>query len=151
MQYLNLQAIGLQWVVTYCVRVTVVVLTRWGRDKIAAISQTTFFKCIFLNENVWISLKIWLKCVPKVPINNIPALATSHYLNQWWLVYWRIYASLVLNADLSIGNKHQCKILAKKKSKKYKSKKMHVKNRFTKLPGVGWGYVGAGVVWGELL
>ena len=23
--------------------------------------------------------------------------ATSHYLNQWWLVYWRIYASLVLN------------------------------------------------------
>ena len=20
--------------------------------------------------------------------------ATSHYLNQWWLVYWRIYASL---------------------------------------------------------
>ena len=23
--------------------------------------------------------------------------ATSHYLNQWWLVYWRIYASLGLN------------------------------------------------------
>ena len=23
--------------------------------------------------------------------------ATSHYLNQWWLVYWRIYASLSLN------------------------------------------------------
>ena len=22
---------------------------------------------------------------------------TSHYLNQWWLVYWRIYASLGLN------------------------------------------------------
>ena len=22
---------------------------------------------------------------------------TSHYLNQWWLVYWRIYASLSLN------------------------------------------------------
>ena len=32
------------------------------------------FKCIFLNVNVWISLKISLKCVPKVPINNIPAL-----------------------------------------------------------------------------
>ena len=32
------------------------------------------FKCIFLNENVWISLKISLKFVPKVPINNIPAL-----------------------------------------------------------------------------
>ena len=32
------------------------------------------FKCIFMNENVWISLKISLKFVPKVPINNIPAL-----------------------------------------------------------------------------
>ena len=32
------------------------------------------FKCIFLNENVWISIKISLKFVPKGPINNIPAL-----------------------------------------------------------------------------
>ena len=31
-------------------------------------------KCIFLNENVWISLKISLKFVPKGPINNIPLL-----------------------------------------------------------------------------
>ena len=23
--------------------------------------------------------------------------ATSHYLNQWWLIYWHIYASLGLN------------------------------------------------------
>ena len=32
------------------------------------------FKPIFLNENIWISIKISLKFVPKVPINNIPAL-----------------------------------------------------------------------------
>ena len=32
------------------------------------------FKCIFLNENVWIPIKILLKFVPKGPINNIPAL-----------------------------------------------------------------------------
>ena len=32
------------------------------------------FKCIFVNENAWISLKISLKFVPKVQINNIPAL-----------------------------------------------------------------------------
>ena len=32
------------------------------------------FKCIFLNENVWIAIKISLKIVPKGPINNIPAL-----------------------------------------------------------------------------
>ena len=31
-------------------------------------------KCIFLNENVWISIKISLKFVPKGPINNIPSL-----------------------------------------------------------------------------
>ena len=32
------------------------------------------FKCIFLNENRWISIKISLKFVPEGPINNIPAL-----------------------------------------------------------------------------
>ena len=32
------------------------------------------FKCIFLNENIWISIKISLKFVPKGPINNIPAV-----------------------------------------------------------------------------
>ena len=32
------------------------------------------FKCIFLNENVWISIKISVKFVPMDPINNIPAL-----------------------------------------------------------------------------
>ena len=32
------------------------------------------FKCIFLNENVWIPIKISLKFIPKGPIKNIPAL-----------------------------------------------------------------------------
>ena len=32
------------------------------------------FKYIFVNENVWIPVKISLKYVPKGPINNIPAL-----------------------------------------------------------------------------
>ena len=31
------------------------------------------FKRIFLNENIWISIKISLKFVPKSPIDNIPA------------------------------------------------------------------------------
>ena len=59
------------------------------------------FKCIFLNEYVWIAIQISLKFAPKDLIDLIPGLvqimadqATSHYLNQWWLVYWRIYASL---------------------------------------------------------
>ena len=44
-------------------------LTHWGRGK-----MDTIFQWIFLNENVWISIKISLKFVPMVPINNIPAL-----------------------------------------------------------------------------
>ena len=32
------------------------------------------FKYIFFNENVWIPIKISLAFVPKVQINNIPAL-----------------------------------------------------------------------------
>ena len=32
------------------------------------------FKCIFLNENVWIAIEISLKFVPKGSINNNPAL-----------------------------------------------------------------------------
>ena len=44
-------------------------LTHWGWEQIDDI-----FKCIFLNENVWISIKISSKFVPKGSINNIPAL-----------------------------------------------------------------------------
>ena len=32
------------------------------------------FKCIFLNENVWILVRISLKFVPNGPINSIPSL-----------------------------------------------------------------------------
>ena len=69
------------------------------------------FKCIFLNENVWISLKISLKFVPKGSINNIPALvqimAWCHSGDKplsepMMLVYQHIYASLSLN-ELSIN------------------------------------------------
>ena len=58
------------------------------------------FKCFFLNENVSIAVKISMKFVPKGPINNIPALVQImawRRLNQLWLVYRRIYASLGLN------------------------------------------------------
>ena len=49
-------------------------LTHWGRDKNGCHFSDDIFKCIFLNENVWISIEISLKFVPKVPINDIPAL-----------------------------------------------------------------------------
>ena len=40
----------------------------------AAILEDDIFKCIFLNENVRISIKISLKFVPDGPIDNNPAL-----------------------------------------------------------------------------
>ena len=49
-------------------------LTHWDRDNMAAIIPDDIFKCIFLNETMWISTNISLKFVPKGPINNIPAL-----------------------------------------------------------------------------
>ena len=43
---------------------------KWNRRHFA----DDIFKCIFLNENVWIPIKFSLKFVPKGPINNISAL-----------------------------------------------------------------------------
>ena len=81
-------------------------LTHWGRDKRAAIFQTTFS-----NGFSWMELYDF-----RLKFHGISFLefeltlfqhwfrlclgadqATSHYLNQWWLVHWRIYASLGLN------------------------------------------------------
>ena len=64
------------------------------------------FNRIFLNENVWIPIKISLKFVPKGPINNITALVQimawrcpgdKPLSESMMLVYWRIYASPGLN------------------------------------------------------
>ena len=65
------------------------------------------FKCIFLNENVWISNKFSMKFVTKGPINNIPAMVQTMAwrrsgdkpLSEPMMVslYWRIYASLGIN------------------------------------------------------
>ena len=67
-------------------------------------------KCIFLNENIWILIQISLKFVPRGPNNNIAALVqvmacrwpgdkplSEPMMDQWWLVYWCICASLGLN------------------------------------------------------
>ena len=65
------------------------------------------FKWIFFNVNVWISIKISLKFVPKGPINNIPALVQimawcrpgDKPLSEAMMVslLTHIYASLGLN------------------------------------------------------
>ena len=83
-------------------------LTLWGRDKMAAFSQTTSFKCIFVNENVWTSIKISMKFVPTGLINNIPALVQimawrrlgDKPLSEAMMVR-HIYSSLGLNELIS--------------------------------------------------
>ena len=73
-------------------------LTHWGRNKMAAISQTTLSKAPSWIKICKLSIKIPLKFVPKGPINNIPAWsAPCHYLNQWCSDYRRTYASSGLN------------------------------------------------------
>ena len=64
------------------------------------------FKCIYLNENVWIWIEISMKFVPNVRINIIPTVVQ---IIAWRLSgdkplsgpmmasFWRIYASLGLN------------------------------------------------------
>ena len=64
-------------------------LTHWGRVTHICVGNLTIievetrwppfwpddiFNCIFLNEKVWILIKISLKFVPKGPINKIPSL-----------------------------------------------------------------------------
>ena len=44
------------------------------QDKMADMFADDIFECFFLNENIWISIKISPNFVPKVPINKIPAL-----------------------------------------------------------------------------
>ena len=49
-------------------------LTHWGRDKNRRHFADDIFNRVFDNENFRISIAFSLKCVPKGPINNIPAL-----------------------------------------------------------------------------
>ena len=51
------------------------------------------FKCIFLNENVFISIKISLKFVPKDPINKNPALVL---IMAWCLLGERPLSELMV-------------------------------------------------------
>ena len=53
------------------------------------------FKRIFFNENVWISIKISLKFVPKGPINNIPALVP--------IMAWRRSGDKPLSEAMMVG------------------------------------------------
>ena len=59
-------------------------------------------KCIFLNENIWILIKISLKFIPRVPIKNMPALVQimawrrqdeKPLSEPMIIIYWHINSS----------------------------------------------------------
>ena len=54
------------------------------------------FKRIFFNENVWISITISLKFVPKGPINNIPAMVQ--------IMAWRRPGDKPLSEKMLVGS-----------------------------------------------
>ena len=59
------------------------------------------FKSIFLNKNVWFSIKVSLKFVPKGPINNIPTLVQ--------IMAWRRSGDKPLSEPIMINLlKHKC-------------------------------------------
>ena len=58
---------------TVCQLFPIQYLTHWGWQNGCHFADE-IFKCIFFDENVQIVIKISLEFVPKVPINNIPAL-----------------------------------------------------------------------------
>ena len=83
-----------------------IILTHWGRDKMAAISQTMFSNAFSWMKIYKFRLGFHWSLFPRVQLTIsqhwfrlwLDAVqATSNYLNQWWLVYRRIYASFGLN------------------------------------------------------
>ena len=81
-------------------------LTHWGRDKMDAISQTTFSNAFSWMKMFEFRLKFHWNMFLRVQSTIFQhwfrwwlgaGQATSHYLNQLWLIYRRIYASLGLD------------------------------------------------------
>ena len=90
----------------YCPPILLHTLTHWGRDKMAAISQTTLSNSFSWMKMLEFRLKFHWSLFPRVQLTIFQHWfrwwlcadqATSHYLNQWWLDHRRIYASLGLN------------------------------------------------------
>ena len=89
---------SMYWLVLY--------LTYWGRDEIVSILQTTFSNafswmkiCEFCLRFHW---SLFLRFLLRIFHHWFrwwlgAKQAPSHYLNQWWFVYWCMYASHGLN------------------------------------------------------
>ena len=75
-------------------------LTHWGRDNMDAVSQTTLSNAFSWMKMLEFRLRFHWSLFLWVQLTKFQHWfrqwlgadqATSHYMNQWWLVYWRIY------------------------------------------------------------
>ena len=82
------------------------ILTHWGRDKMDAIYQTAFSNAFSWMKMDEFRLRFHWSVFPRVSLTIFQHWfwqwlgadqATSHYLNQYWLDHWRIFASFGLN------------------------------------------------------
>ena len=94
------------WWSTVELFILVVLLTHWGRDRMASIFQTTFSNQLSWMEICTFRLRFHWSLFPGVRLTTFhhwlrlwlgAVQATSHCLKQWWLVYLRIYASPRVN------------------------------------------------------
>ena len=72
-----------------------VVLNTLGPEQNDRHFPDDIFKCIFLNENVWISIKVSVKFVPNGQISNIPALVQ--------IMTWRHSGDMPLSEPMMVS------------------------------------------------
>ena len=113
--------VKMKWsvITSYLLWSRLMVLTHWGRDKMADISQTTFSNAFSWMEMHEFRLRFHWSLFLRFQLTIFQHWfrwwlgadqATSHYLNQWLLVYWRVYASLGLNETWTLKNKQSTPI-----------------------------------------
>ena len=87
------------------------ILSHWGRDQIDAISQTTFSNAFWRMKKDELRLGFHWNLFLRFELTIFQhwfrkwlgaGQGTNHYLNQWWVIHWRIYASLGLNELIMI-------------------------------------------------
>ena len=96
-------------------------LTHRGRDKMAAILQAIFSKAFSWMKMYEFRLRFHWSLFLRVQLTIFQHWfrrwlgadqATSHYLNQWCLIYWHIYASLCLNELTRLTRRFNLKLFA---------------------------------------
>ena len=85
----------------------------WWRDKMAAISQAMFWNAFSWMKMYEFCLRCHQSLFPRVQLTIFQhwfrqwfgvVQATRHYMNQWLLVYWRIYESPGINELMAFNN-----------------------------------------------